>query len=365
MRNQIQIEKTKNSRVSSVDFNNIPFGRVFSDHMFIMEYKNNQWQNPQIKPFQNISLHPATSSIHYGQSIFEGMKAYKDLDNQPMMFRADENIKRMNRSADRMAMPEIPEDIFMEALEELIRLDHEWIPQIEGSSLYIRPFLFATDEYVGIKPSDNYLFVIFTCPVGPYYPFPVKVMVADKYVRAIPGGVGTAKVAGNYAATMKGVKEAREQGYDQILWMDGFEFKYIHEIGTMNVFFEIDDTIYTPSLEEGTILEGITRDSVIKLLNYEGIKVVEKRLSIEEVISAIENGTLKDAFGTGTAATISHISHLGYKGKRYELPPVEGRTISNQVKDVLENIKLGKAKDIFNWMHKIELSYIPDPATEE
>ncbi|TVR80295.1 MAG: branched-chain amino acid aminotransferase [Chitinophagaceae bacterium] len=356
MINTITIDKARKSKIAEVDFNNIPFGRIFSDHMFITEYEKGEWKNPRIIPFQNLNTHPAISALHYGQSIFEGLKAYKNLNGVPVLFRPEKNIDRMNKSAERMAMPEIPKDLFNKGLEELIKLDHEWIPTLDGSSLYIRPFMFATDEYVGIKPSDKYTFIIFTCPVGPYYSAPVKVKVADKYVRAIPGGVGTAKVAGNYAATMKGVQEARQEGYDQILWMDGFEFKYIHEIGTMNVFFQIGDKVITPGLDEGTILEGITRDSVITLLKSEGYHVEERKVEIKEIIQAHENGTLKDVFGTGTAATISQISHMGYKGKELELRAPEKRELSNYLQKLMNDIKLGRVEDKFNWLHAIPIN---------
>lgn len=349
----IKVTKTEQSRISTIDFNNIPFGRVFSDHMFIADYVDGAWRDPRIVPFGPISVHPATSALHYGQSIFEGLKAYRTVDGSAQLFRPIDNWARMNRSANRMAMPEIPEDLFMEGLTQLMEIDQAWVPDSAGSSLYIRPFMFATDEYVGIKSSDNYKLVIFTCPVQAYYSAPVKVLISDKFVRAFPGGTGAAKTSGNYAATLMPVQEARSMGYDQILWTDGLQYKYLQEIGTMNVFVQIGDKIVTPNLS-GTILEGITRDSVITLLREDGVLVEERDITVDEVIEAQKDGSLKDMFGSGTAATISHISHFGYKGGHYELPPVESRKYSNKVGQLLNDIKLGRINDTHNWMYKIQ-----------
>lgn len=351
---EINILKTENSRLSEVDFGNIPFGKIFSDHMFIADFFDNKWHNCRIIPFGNISIHPATSTLHYGQAVFEGMKAYKSIHNLPQLFRPQDNIRRMNKSAQRMAMTEIPEELFLKALNELVALEQDWIPTERGSSLYIRPLLFATEEYIGIKPAENFRFMIITCPVGRYYTRPVKVLMDDKYVRAFPGGVGIAKTIGNYAATLLPAKLAREKGYDQILWLDGKEFKYVQEIGTMNVFFIIDGKALTPSLESGTILDGITRDSTIQLLKQKGIPVEERDISVSELLDAHARGLLEDAFGTGTAATISHISDIGYRGKNITLPPVETRLISEQIKEELEDIKVSKSPDLFNWVYKVE-----------
>ncbi|MEX2589700.1 MAG: branched-chain amino acid aminotransferase [Chitinophagales bacterium] len=352
---KIKIEKNSVSKIHEVDFNNIPFGRVFSDHMFVVDFIDGAWKDPRIIPFQNLSMHPSTSALHYGQAIFEGLKAYKDHSGNIQIFRPEKNIQRMNRSAERMAMPQISEELFLNAMTELIKLDQEWIPTSEGASLYIRPFMFATDEYVGIKASENYKFVIFTCPVQAYYSQPVKVKIAEKYVRAFPGGTGTAKAAGNYAGTLYPVNLAKQEGYDQILWMDAKEFKYLQEIGTMNIFIQIGDKIITPDLSQGTILEGITRDSVLQLLHDWDIEVEERRITIDEVVEAYNKNELKDAFGTGTAATISHISNIGYKNKNLILPDPESRIISNRIKDELNKIKLSRAEDKYNWMYKINL----------
>lgn len=352
MRYDIKVTKTTRSRISEVDFENLPFGRVFSDHMFIADYKDGEWFDFRIVPFENIPMHPATSALHYGQSIFEGLKAYRTEGDEVQVFRPRKNAERLNLSAVRMAMPEIPVDLFMQAMDALVNLDQEWVPTSEGSSMYIRPFMFATDDYVGIKASDTYRFVIFTCPVQSYYSAPVKVLISDKYVRAFLGGTGEAKAAGNYAATLQPVMEARKDGYDQILWTDGIEFKYLQEIGTMNIFLQIGGQILTPALT-GTILNGITRNSILQLLKDRGLKAEERHITVEELIEAHNVGMLQDAFGAGTAATISHISHIGYKGKKLELPPVESRTLSHELKQELEDIKLGRIADRHGWVHRV------------
>jgi branched-chain amino acid aminotransferase len=349
----IRIEKTTRSRIAEVDFDNIPFGRVFSDHMFSAEYDNGEWKNLRIEPFGKVSYNPAMSSLHYGQLIFEGLKAYKDNHNNITLFRHLKNHKRFNRSAHRMAMPQVPQEVFEEGLKALLKLDKDWVPDKPGSSLYIRPFMFATDEYVGIKPSQTYRFMIFTCPVGPYYEHPVKVKVAEKYVRAFKGGTGFAKTAGNYAATLRPVIEAKEQGFDQILWLDGCNFEQVHEIGTMNVFFVIDGRVITPSMETGEILEGITRDSVVQICKAKGIPVEDRIIHIQEIINAYHDGKLEEVFGAGTAATIAQIAELGYKGEHMILPPIEDRKISTMVREELVGIKRGIIEDTFGWTTKI------------
>ncbi len=354
MSQEIIIERVKRSRVSEVNFNSIPFGRIFSDHMFIADFYKDEWRDFRIVPFGKYPFHPATSALHYGQSIFEGLKAYKGVNGEVQLFRPKQNIERLNKSAKRMAMPEFPEDIFFNAIDELMRLDQKWIPPVEGSSLYIRPFMYATDEYVGIKPSDNYRLIIFTCPVGAYYDHPVKVMIDDRFVRAFPGGVGTAKAAGNYAATLHAVKLARAKGYDQLLWLDGIERKYLQEIGTMNVFFQVGDLVITPSLSEGTILEGITRDSAIKLLKQKGVDVVERRIKVDEIFEAYDKGMLKDAFGTGTAATISQIAEIAYNDRKLIIDTSDNSRYSLILRQELEDIKRSKIPDTFDWMYRVE-----------
>ncbi|MEZ4979439.1 MAG: branched-chain amino acid aminotransferase [Chitinophagales bacterium] len=304
----ISITKIAETRISKVDFNNLGFGKVFSDHMFIADYKDGVWKDMRIVPFDYLPMHPAMSSIHYGQSIFEGLKARRRANKDIIVFRPDKNLERMNISAHRMAMPEIPEDLFYSAINELLKLDEKWIPDGENSSLYIRPFLFATDEFIGIRRSDWYKFIIFTSPVSSYYSGDVKVYASDKYVRAFPGGTGFAKTAGNYARAIQPVEEINKKGYQQILWLDGVEKKYLQEIGTMNIFVIIDGVVLTPSLDEGTILPGITRDSVLSLLKDWNIPFEVRRVSIDEIADAHNRGALEDAFGAGTAATISPIA---------------------------------------------------------
>ena len=349
MEMDIRITKTNSSRINNVDFDNLPFGRLFSDHMFLAEYKNGQWQNFRIEPFQNLSLHPATMALHYGQEIFEGMKATKTLEGAPYLFRPEMHAKRLNKSAQRMCMPDFPEEMFLKALHTLIGLDQAWIPPREGSALYIRPTMIATDEFIGVKPSENYLFFIFTCPVGPYYPKPVKLLAETKYVRAVLGGTGEAKTAGNYAAALLPARLAQEKGYDQVLWLDAREFKYIQESGTMNIFFVIDNKVITPPLY-GTILKGVTRDSIIRLLKDAGHEVEEYPITIDELVEAYKAGKLQEAFGAGTAAVISHVSEIAYKDFHMTLPPLEERKIGNYAKATIDGIRAGKIEDPYGWL---------------
>ncbi|MCH8904572.1 MAG: branched-chain amino acid aminotransferase [Bacteroidetes bacterium] len=327
---EIRIRKSEVSRIDSLDFNNIPFGKVFSDHMFSADYYDGEWRDCEILPFSKISISPSMTALHYGQAIFEGMKAFKDMEGNPQLFRPEQNFTRFNNSAHRMAMPELPEEIFISAIKEIVSLDRDWIPSQPNCALYIRPFMFATDEFIGIKPSDNFKFMIFTCPVGIYYPKPVKILVSEQYVRAFPGGAGFAKAAGNYGATLLPIKEARTDGYDQILWMEGGKFKFIQESGTMNAFFMIDDVLITPELD-GTILDGVTRNSVIQLMKDKGVTVEERPISIDEVVDAYHTRKLQDAFGTGTAVTIAHFESIGYKGEEIMLPHCHRFLSRNQV----------------------------------
>ncbi|MFN8310244.1 MAG: branched-chain amino acid aminotransferase [Chitinophagales bacterium] len=353
MNYKISIEKNPISSLSNIDFKDLPFGKYFSDHMFVADYYDGEWHDARIIPFGDFSLHPATSAIHYGQSIFEGMKAERDIDGNPIVFRPLKNWNRLNISAERMAMPSVPENLFMNALDRLLALDKDFIPKEPLSSLYIRPFLFATEKYVGIRVAESYRFAIFTCPVGAYYTKPVKVFISDKYVRAAPGGVGFAKAAGNYGAAMMPMREAQKMGYDQLLWLDGIHHKYFQEIGTMNIFFVIDGVLVTPGLDQGTILDGVTRDSIIRLAEDEGYIVQERDISVDEVINAYHEHKLEDMFGCGTAAVLSHIASFHYKGEDYELPPVELRERSNKLKQRLMDIKSGKAEDVFGWVHTV------------
>jgi len=348
----IKISRKAESAVDKMDWDNLAFGREFSDHMFVMEYADGEWKNPEISEYADLKLSPATSVLHYGQSFFEGMKAYKTNEGEVQLFRPEENAKRFNASARRMCMPEVPVDVFVESLKTLVDVDKDWIPNRSGFSLYVRPFMIATDPYVGIKPSDTYKFIIFTCPVGAYYSEPVKVKIETEYSRAVEGGTGFAKAAGNYAGALYPAKKAQEQGYRQLIWTDAVEHKYIEEAGTMNVIFQIGDTLITPKSSD-TILAGITRRSVIDIARDWGYKVEERKVLVSEVIEAIKSGNLVEAFGAGTAATIAQISLINFEGVDYELPPVENREFSNKVKEEMENIKYGRIEDRFNWMLKV------------
>lgn len=349
---EIKTEKVSKSRLPEADLDNIIFGRLFTDHMLVADFVNGEWQQPSIVPYGNISLSPATTALHYGQEIFEGLKAFKDKNGEAYLFRPQANLERMNRSAERMVMPAIPEEIFMEGIRQLIKLDSGWIPTQKGSALYIRPFMFAADEFVGIKASDTYKFITFCCPVNAYYPEPIKVKIELEYVRSSPGGTGEAKTAGNYAASLYAVSQANKQGYRQMLWTDALEHKYFEESGTMNLFFVIGDKIITPSLD-GTILHGITRDSVITLLRDNEYKVEERRVSVAEVVEAYRNGTLREAFGTGTAATIARINAIGYKDEEFTLPPVEKAEVCNFLETTMEKIRHLEVPDKYGWMVKV------------
>lgn len=358
---KINIHPTTESRISTVDFDNIPFGKIFADHMLVVDYADGAWGEVNIMPYAKISMAPSMSALHYGQSIFEGMKAFKNQQGEPVLFRPMENFHRMNHSARRMCMPEIPEEIFMEGLKTLVKLDADWIPTTEGSALYLRPFMFATDEYVGIRPSATYRFIIFSCPVGAYYPEPVGLMVTGKYVRAIEGGTGEAKAAGNYGASLLGAKEAKEAGYTNILWLDGKTHQYVEEVGTMNVFFIIDGVAITPKLDTGTILHGTTRTALIAMLQDMGVEVQERQISIKEIWEAGESGRLEEAFGAGTAATVAHVDRMGHdgtvdvlKGKpELVLPPIEDRKIAQALLKRLNDLRTGIVEDKRGWVVKV------------
>lgn len=346
---QIKIDRVEKTRIHEVDFANIPFGREFADHMFIADYVDGKWTDLRIEPYRAIEFKPAMLGLHYGQTIFEGMKAYRNVNGEIMMFRPTDNFKRLNKSAERMCMPTIPVDVMMEGLRELLSLDAEWVPKDTESALYIRPFMFATDEFLGVKPSDRYRCIIFTGPVGPYYTTPLKVMVEENFTRAAKGGTGFAKAGGNYGGALYPTKLAQEKGYHQILWTDSIEHKYIEESGTMNVMFQIGDSLVTAPTGD-TILQGITRDSVLKLATDLGIDVEERRISVEEIRVAHERGQLKDAFGVGTAATIAPIELIGFRGKDMILPPVGERVLSKKISDGLKAIRYGEVEDRFGWM---------------
>jgi branched-chain amino acid aminotransferase len=346
---ETSIQLTKNSRLSQVNWKELPFGKTFSDHMFCMTYANGEWSELQIKPYDNLSLSPATSGIHYGQSCFEGMKAHRKINGDIALFRPFENAKRFNSSAERMCMPTVPEELFVNALKKLIDLDKDWVPENPDHSLYIRPFMFATDPFIGIRPSENYQFIIFTCPVGAYYSEPVPVKIETSYTRAVDGGTGYAKVAGNYAAALYPAKLAAEEGFKQLIWTDAKEHKYIEEAGTMNVLFVIGDTLITPKSSE-TILSGITRRSVVDIAKDWGMKVEERKVEVLEIVNALKNGTLKEAFGAGTAATIAPIASISFNGHNFQVPESNSEHFHVKVMDYLNAYKTGKSSDKFNWL---------------
>jgi branched-chain amino acid aminotransferase len=347
-----KVTKAKNSKLASLDLNNIPFGKYFTDHMLEVNYENGEWGDVEIKPYQPITIDPACAALHYGQAIFEGIKAYKNQDGEAFIFRPEDNFKRFNISAERMEMPKVPEEIFMEGMKQLIKVDEDWIPAEADHSLYIRPFMFSTNEVIGVKPSQKYKFLIILSPTGPYYSAPMRIYAEEKYVRAIPGGVGYTKNAGNYGASMHPTAEAKRKGYDQVLWMDALEHKYVEECGTMNVFFIMDGKAVTPDLSAGTILAGVTRDSVIHILKDMGVEVEERRLSIDEIEDAYKKGTLTEIFGTGTAATISLIKELRYKDFVMTFETEKWKT-SPEIKRRMNAIKEGKAEDKYGWMVKV------------
>ncbi|TXB65934.1 branched-chain amino acid aminotransferase [Vicingus serpentipes] len=350
---KISIEKISQSKITEVDFNNIVFGKQFSDHMFVADYKDGKWSDFKILPFGKIEVSPACAALHYGQAVFEGMKAYKNEQNEVLLFRPLDNAKRLNISAKRLCMPEIPEDIFMEGLTQLIKLDSEWVPKTEGSSLYIRPYMFASEQLLGVRPADEYKFIIFTAPVNSYYAEPVNVKIETSYSRATEGGVGYAKAAGNYAAALYPAKLGQDAGYQQLIWTDSVNHEYIEESGTMNVMFHIGDKLITPNLDFKTTLAGITRNSVLTLAKDLGITVEERRVSVTEVINAAKEGVLKDVFGTGTAATIAQVASITFKDDKYVLPKIEERELSNKLAKMLQEIKHEKIEDKYSWIHKI------------
>ena len=342
----LTINLATESGVSKVDFHNLPFGKIISDHMFEIDFDGTAWVNPRINPVEKLRIHPMNMALHYGQSIFEGMKASRSQDGTPLLFRPELHAKRLNASARRMCMPELPEEIFLEAIHTMVALEQEWIPKMQGSALYIRPLMFATDEMVGVKTSDTYKFIIMCQPVGPYYPKPIKLLVENHFIRAAPGGVGEAKTAGNYAAAMYPSKIAREQGYDQVLWLDAIHHKYLQEVGTMNIFIVFNDEIVTPATT-GTILKGITRASAIEILRDKGHTVNERDITIEEVLNRHDRGELIEVFGTGTAALVANVEEIRYEDRVYQLP--HEWDLSNGIKDEINGMRYGTIPDTRGW----------------
>ena len=353
---EITVTKTTAPKAKP-DFNNLGFGRIFTDHMFLMNYDEGQgWHDARIEPFHDLTLSPAAMVFHYAQEMFEGLKAYYTKDGRILLFRPDKNIERMNNTNIRLCIPQIDPADALEAIKAVVKIDKDWIPKDEGTSLYIRPFIISTDAHLGVKPAKHYLFCIILSPVGAYYPEglnPVKIFVEDQYVRAVKGGIGFAKTGGNYAASLIGQQKAAELGYAQVLWLDGIEHKYIDEVGAMNVFFVIDGEVLTPALE-GNILPGVTRNSSLALLRSLGYKANERRISIEEVFNAYKNGKLDEAFGTGTAAVVSPIGELNWEGNKMFINNGEIGPISQKLYDTLTGIQWGRIKDDFGWTVEVK-----------
>lgn len=345
------VHQTETSRLDQVDFSNLDFGRVFSDHMFVMDFEEGRWQRGAIEPYGPFTMSPASMVFHYGQAIFEGMKAYRSKDGSVSLFRPGKNIERFNISARRMCMPEVPEDIFMEALAALVDIDQAWVPDGDEASLYIRPFMIATDSFVGVRSSDKYTFSIFTCPVDAYYKGSVRVKVERHYTRATPGGTGFAKAAGNYAGSLYPSQLARQEGYDQLIWTDASTHEFIEESGTMNAMFVINGILVSPETSD-TILNGVTRDSVITLAGDLGIDVEIRKISVTELESGLQTGSVSEAFGVGTAATIKSIELIGIDGTDYPLTTKLtelGKSVAMQLSEALDDIRRGKAKDTHGW----------------
>ena len=347
----MKITKTTNSRLNSTDFSNLPFGTVFSDHMLICNFKHGKWGAPEVLPYGPISIAPGAKVLHYGQSVFEGMKAFKNSNNEVLLFRKEENYKRINRSAVRLSIPEIPEDVFMNGLDELLSLDNEWCKADEGYSLYIRPFIFASSEGVKASASEEYTFMIITSPSTKYYAGEMNVVVEEHFTRAPKGGVGSAKAAGNYAASFYPTKKANANGFKQVIWTDSVEHKYIEESGTMNVWFRIGDKLITPELSD-SILGGITRDSVLELAKHNGIEVEERRVLVAEIVEAYKLGNLIEAFGTGTAVTVNPINSITFRDDKMTITTVED-SFALKLKQQLQGIQKGKMEDIFSWNSKV------------
>ena len=347
----IKIQAIKTSKISTVDFNNLPFGKVFSDHVFQCEYIDGNWQNATIKPNEPILLNPTAKIFHYGQSIFEGMKAYKDENGNVFLFRPSENCRRLNISANRLMMPEIPEELFMQSIKNLLKIDRDWIPSVPGSSLYIRPFMFASSDGLRASPSDSYTFMITTAPSGIYFSEKVKVLIEEKYARAANDGVGYVKTGGNYAAQFYPTQLAIEKGYNQVIWTDDNSHEFLEEAGAMNIFLRIGDVLITSPTND-RILDGITRKSILQIAQDNNIYVEVRKISVNEVIQAAKQGHLKEMFGSGTAAVISPISSFGYQGTEYELPEIF-ETYASFLKKKITDIQTNKSKDPYGWRVKV------------
>lgn len=352
----IKIEKTMNPKPIPGPENPLVFGTIFTDHMYVMEYSTEKgWHDPAIMPYQPITLDPSAMVFHYGQEMFEGLKAYKTEDGRILLFRPDKNAERAVNSNRRLMIPEIPVDDFINGVKTLVELDQAWIPTKEGTSLYVRPFVIATDPFLGVRPSNTYKFIIILSPVGAYYPEglnPVKIWIEDEYVRAVRGGIGEAKAGGNYVASMAAQVKAHEEGYSQVLWLDGVERKYIEEVGAMNIFFKINGTIVTPVLN-GSILPGVTRNTCIELCKEWGLPVEERRISVDELEEAARTGALEEVWGTGTAAVISPVGHLRYVNDVFQIGDGGIGEISQKLYDTVTGIQLGKIQDTHGWTMEV------------
>ncbi len=357
IKEKISVKKVKN-RKERPDDSELGFGQTFTDHMFTMDYNEEKgWHDPRIIPYQPLEVDPAAAFCHYGQTTFEGLKAYKTDNGEALLFRPEMNANRFNNTNQRMCIPELDSEFFVKAIKKMVQIDKDWIPSKKGTSLYIRPFALANEVYLGLKSASEYKFIIIMSPVGAYYPQgikPTKIYVETEYVRSVRGGTGFAKTGGNYAGSLKAQSDALKKGYDEVLWLDGVERKYIEEVGAMNVFFKIDGKIVTPSLE-GTILPGITRDSVIKMLKNWDYEVEERKISIKEIVDAYKSGKLEEAFGTGTAAVISPIGELNWDGLKMEINNFKTGEVASRLYEDLTGIQTGKINDPYGWTEKISL----------
>jgi len=354
---EIKFTKAETLKAKPQPGDKLGFGHIFTDYMLVMPYDEGQgWHDPEIMPYGNINLSPAAMCFHYGQEVFEGLKAYRTADGKVQLFRPEENFKRLNKSNERLVIPELPVELGMQCLTELVKIEKDWVPSKDGESLYIRPFIIAVDPFLGVKPGEHYLFIIILSPSGAYYETglnPVNIYVESKYVRAVRGGMGFAKTGGNYAASLIGQDEAHKQNYSQVLWLDGVEQKYIEEVGAMNIFFVIDGKVVTPMLQ-GSILPGITRKSAIEVCKSKGLEVEERRIDIQEIADAYDAGKLDEVFGTGTAAVISPVGHLKWGDKVMEINGNKIGKISQMLYDTMTGIQWGKVEDTFNWVYPID-----------
>lgn len=353
---EIEVQQVQESNIKDVNLDNPGFGRVFSDHMMEVQYENEQWGQPVIKPYGPVEITPSLNTLHYGQSVFEGTKAYYVDENTINLFRPGKNYERLAKSCDRLCIPVIDKVTFMDGIRTLVKLDKDWVPRKEGNALYIRPFACAWDHIIAARVSEKYRFYVITSPVGAYYSRPVKLITSKNYVRAVKGGIGEAKTAGNYAGSLYPARKAQQMGFDQVLWLDAFEHKYIEEVGTMNIFFRIDNTLITPPLG-GTILPGVTRDSVIRLAKSWNINVEERRLSIDEVMQAARKKTLQEVFGAGTAAVISPVQAIRHEGEVITIHEEKRGTLGQKLYDQIYGMQTGKREDPFGWIEQVEVGF--------